>query len=331
MELTTVTESTAVLHGGVDVRRLSGLQPGQTVTIDGIEATTLVPPPGQRLSTFTTVNDVHFGETVCGVIDNDYTHAIRPAEGEPPYPETMNAGAVAEMAAINPSVVLVKGDLTADGTADQYERFLQVYEGAFGDRLVHVRGNHESYSSSPFARFPLQRTDVAGATLVLLDTSRDGFANGDLTDEQLDEVESIASDAATPVLLFGHHHIWRPAKDARDDRYFGLIPTASERLIAAVARHSNIRGYFAGHTHRNRVVHIPECGDVPFVEVGCVKDYPGSWAEYRIFEGGFMQIHHRISTPDALGWSSRAREMFDGLYGGYALGPIQHRCFSLTW
>ena len=32
-----------------------------------------------------------------------------------------------------------------------------------------------------------------------------------------------------------------------------------------------------------------------------MKDYPGAWAEYRVFEGGILQVHRRISTPEALG------------------------------
>ena len=53
-------------------------------------------------------------------------------------------------------------------------------------------------------------------------------------------------------------------------------------------------GYFAGHTHRNRVRRYGPTGDVPWVEVACVKDYPGAWAEYRVYEGGILQIFHRI-------------------------------------
>ena len=37
-----------------------------------------------------------------------------------------------------------------------------------------------------------------------------------------------------------------------------------------------------------------------------MKDFPGSWAEYRVFEGGILQVHHRISTPDALAWTDSA-------------------------
>ena len=41
------------------------------------------------------------------------------------------------------------------------------------------------------------------------------------------------------------------------------------------ARHDNVVGYLAGHTHTNRVLRFERTGAVPFVEVACAKDYPG--------------------------------------------------------
>ena len=53
-----------------------------------------------------------------------------------------------------------------------------------------------------------------------------------------------------------------------------------------------------GKTMTARAIHqLSDRRDKPFVEVACVKDYPGSWAEYRVFEGGVLQVHRRISTP----------------------------------
>ena len=70
-------------------------------------------------------------------------------------------------------------------------------------------------------------------------------------------------------------------------------------------------------------------GDVPFVEVACVKDFPGAWAEYRIFEGGILQVMHRISRPDAVAWSEKTRAMIGGLYPQYSFGQMEDRCFQV--
>ena len=78
-------------------------------------------------------------------------------------------------------------------------------------------------------------------------------------------------------------------------------PDDSEALVAVVARRENIVGYFAGHTHRNRVRRFAAARDVPFVEVACAKDYPGAWAEYRVYEGGYTQVVRRIAAPGRAG------------------------------
>ena len=108
-----------------------------------------------------------------------------------------------------------------------------------------------------------------------------------------------------------------------------MHPDPSERLIDVVARRPAILGYFAGHTHRNRVRRFPATGDVPWVEVACVKDFPGTWAEYRVFDDGVLQVHRRISSPAALDWSERTRHMFGGTYEGYAFGRLEDRCFAI--
>ena len=95
-----------------------------------------------------------------------------------------------------------------------------------------------------------------------------------------------------------------------------------------VRRRERIAGYFAGHTHTNRVRRYERARNVPFVEVACGKDYPGAWAEYRVFEGGYTQVMRRISTPDALAWSERCRHMIQGIYRDLVLGTIDDRCFT---
>ena len=44
---------------------------------------------------------------------------------------------------------------------------------------------------------------------------------------------------------------------------------------------------------------------------------------------GILQVFRRISAPEALAWSERTRDMFAGLYGDYAFGSLDDRCFPL--
>ncbi|MGI8754295.1 MAG: metallophosphoesterase family protein, partial [Acidimicrobiales bacterium] len=297
--------------------------------IEGFAFHTL-PEPGPWLATFATVNDVHFGEEVCGVIEGtDIGPTFRSAPGEPPYPEVMNRAAIAEIAAVHPDVVVVKGDLTAHGTDAEYEAYRDAYASAFGDRLVEVRGNHESFHHSRVASEAFQQLALPGVTLVVLDTSVDGATAGTVTTDQLDRLDALAAEADRPVLVFGHHHLGDPDSREKADRTFGIDLDASAAFLATVAGRPAIRGYFAGHTHRNRVRRFAPSGDVAWVEVGCVKDHPGTWAEYRVHEDGIVQIAHRISSPEALAWSERTRTMYNGLYHDYAFGSLADRCFAI--
>jgi 3',5'-cyclic AMP phosphodiesterase CpdA len=246
----------------------------------------------------------------------------------------MNRGAVAEMRALDPPVdaVVVKGDLTATGTRAEYQAFLDCYGPAFGTRLQPVWGNHDGYSGERFADAGMQQVDVPGARLAILDTVIPRSATGGISGDQLewlDELGARSSADGLPVLVFGHHHPWSPDSATREPTYFGINPDDSEALVDVVARRPALLGYFAGHTHRNRVRRFSATGDVPWVEVACVKDFPGAWAEYRVFEGGILQVFHRISTSDALAWSEKTRGMFGGAYPFYAFGEVSDRNFPI--
>ena len=325
----TLADDEAIVYRGADATVYEGLAPGTEVDLDGHVVRTL-PRRGELLSRVATVNDVHFGETIAGHVDGvDEWATFSVGAGEDPYPETMNAGAVTDISSWSPDAVVVKGDLTSNGTQEEYDRFLEVYGTAFGQRLLHVRGNHESFHRLDAAAWPTQERVLPGVVLALLDTSRDETVNGHLSAEQLEWLDELGARADRPVLVFGHHPVWNPAEEPRHDRTFGIVPDDTEALAEVMARRSRLLGYFAGHTHRNRVVQLPASGDVPYVEVACVKDYPGSWAEYRVYDGLVLQVHRRISTPAALAWSERTRGMFGGTYAAYARGRLAERCFAL--
>jgi Icc protein len=325
VELTTVADDGAVLFDGPCAIRMTDLNPDSAYQHDGVAFRTLPRPGGQRLATIATVNDLHFGETECGLIEDlgiNTGPILRSAPGDDPYPEVMNRAAAAEIATLEPDLVVAKGDLTTHGTDDEYRAFLDCYRPVFGERLVWVGGNHD-LELAPFGR---QEINLPGVTVAVLDTVVPGLASGRIDRDQLEWLDELGSRADRPVLVFGHHHVWDPGSRRRPDTYFGVHPDDSERLVDVVARRPRLAGYFAGHTHRNRVRRFAPTGRVPWVEVACVKDFPGTWAEYRVFEGGILQIHHRIAAPAALKWSEGCRAMFGGLYVQYAFGELADRC-----
>jgi Icc protein len=328
VEVTTVADDLVVVHRGGRALRYDGLAPDTEHVLDGITVRTLARPPGDLLCRFATVNDLHFGELEAGRLDDHTEGPIQRAEpGEPPYPETMNHAAASEIDAIDPVAVIVKGDLTLDGTPEEFAAFEACYVDRFGARLVTTRGNHDGYrGQTEFAGD--HWVELPGVTVALVDTVIPGETTGRISDAQLEWLDDRAASSDGPVMVMGHHQQWLGGK--RSDDYFGLHPDSSDALAGVIERRPSIVAYTAGHTHRHRVRRTAR--GVPSIEVGCVKDFPGTWAEYRVHEGGIMQVVHRVSTPEALAWSERCRHLYADFgvdYETYALGTLADRCFTI--
>lgn len=334
MDVTTVADDLVVLHDGHTVARFIDLTPDTTYSFLGIDVTTLARPDGELLCRFATVNDVHFGEVEAGRVGDSQEGPIQRAEpGEVPYPEVMNHGAVAEIAALDPEVVIVKGDLSNDGQPDEWAAFEQCYRGRFGDRLHVVRGNHDAYQGQ--TRYAGdQWIELPGVAVALVDTVISEQTTGSLTAAQIEWLDTMAAEHADrSVIVMGHHQQWIAGDDngRRSEGYFGLHPDASDALDDVAARRVNVLAYTAGHTHRHRIRRMLRSG-APSIEIGCVKDFPGTWAEYRVHAGGVQQVVHRISTPEALRWSERCRHLYSDFgidYERYALGALEDRCCNI--
>ncbi len=339
---TRVGDSEVTTTGPYHSARVGGLDPATeyTLEVDGAahgeflpnSFTTLERPPGRLLATIATANDVHFGEVECGRLgdlgDEELGPIMRSEPGEPPYPEVMNGVVIDEMRALDPDVVVVKGDLTDAGRESEFESFLEAY-GVLGARMHWVRGNHDVKTDAQFAAGDAPyAVHVDGVTVAVLDTVIPGTDRGELSADQVGWLDELAGSVTTPVLAFGHHHLWNLDADYRSGTYFGINPDDSEALAAVIGRRENIAGYFAGHTHRTRVRRFAAARNVPIVEVSCTKDYPGGWGEYRVYEDGYTQIVRRAAASSAMAWTEKTRGMFAGLYRDYALGPLADRCFT---
>jgi len=296
------------------------------------EVHTLRRPHGELVAVVATANDVHFGETECGRTGDPATDAIGPilraARGDDPYPEVMGRAAVAEIAALDPDAVIVKGDLTDTGRPEEYQAFLDTY-GVLGARLHHVRGNHDALRDPTLAVCDAPyAVRLPGVTLAVLDTSSPWVEGGSLPESQRAWLDDLAAQSDVPVLAFGHHPVWDvDATHPVDPRYV-IAHDDTRALLDVFARRERLAGYFAGHTHANRVRRHEPGRRRPMVEVACGKDYPGAWAEYRVYEEGYTQVMRRIASPAALDWSERCRQMIQGIYRDLVLGGIDDRCFT---
>jgi 3',5'-cyclic-AMP phosphodiesterase len=328
VDVTTVTDTSAALHVDGDAYYFEGLTPDRDADRLGVGFRTLPTPSGTLRSRFGTVNDLHHGEQECGRLgDHAEGPILRQEPRELPYAWLMNHGAAADMDDADLDAVIVKGDLTSDGTDEEFEAFETEYRPRFGDRLHVVRGNHDAYRGQDRYAGD-QWIELPGLTVALLDTVIPHASTGTLRAEQIDWLDAHVRVSTSPVIVMGHHQQW--VSGNRSDDYFGLHPDASDALDELAARHPAVIAYTAGHTHRHRVRHM-RCG-VPTIEVGCVKDFPGTWAEYRVYDGGVMQVVHRIGAPSALRWSERCRVLYSDFgvdYATYALGSLEDRCFNI--
>src|SRR5437763_12226784 len=114
---TTVGEREVATTGPHHYAAIAGLEPSTPyrLHVEGVAADELLPetlttlprPSGRRSATFATVNDVHFGETACGLLGaaEEIGPVFRGGEGEQPYPEVMNRGVVGGMGAAYPDAV----------------------------------------------------------------------------------------------------------------------------------------------------------------------------------------------------------------------------------
>lgn len=331
VEVTTVADDEAILHDGERVLHYTDLRPDTEYEFEGVAVRTLPRPPGELLCRFATVNDVHLGEPECGRLgfwEDDSAPVLSSEPGEVPYAELMSRAAAVEIAAVDPVAVIAKGDLTTDGRLEDFETFLDCY-APVSDRLEWIIGNHECHHRADIAPTGPQALELPGVHLALVDTAWPDHAGGRITADQLEWLADLAATSDLPVLVMGHHHIWSPDWGEPPSEYFGIRPADSVALVDVVRNQPSIWAYAAGHTHRNQVVHVEATGPLPWIEVACVKDFPGSWAEYRVYEQGILQIHRRISSPEALAWSNRCRVLYPFDYVEYALGEVSDRCLLI--
>ncbi|MER6080910.1 metallophosphoesterase [Streptomyces sp. NPDC001833] len=247
--------------------------------------------------------------------------------GESPHPILMNSSVIHEIEQISPAAVVVKGDITDTAQDVEFKAFENHYGAAFNGRLYAVRGNHESFYSSTRYSEDLW-IELPGIAMAVLDTCVDGADGGHLTGSQLDWLMSHLESATVPVLIFGHHPPCLPGYG--DNPGQTLDVASSEALVDACTSMPNVLSYSAGHSHRTR---SRTWAGVVYSEVGCVKDFPGLWTEFEVFEGGVVQLVHRIRNREAVAWSDSCRNLYQRIgieYETYALGLLADRCTVLN-
>ena len=222
--------------------RHDGLEPDTDYEVDGVAFRTLPRPGGERLATVATVNDVHFGENECGVIEglDDRARSSRSEPGETPYPEMMNRGAQSPRSPrIDPTRSWRRATSPRRGTVEEYQQFLDAATAG-------VRRAAASTSAATTTRYSARRfadrAPVAGRAARRAPGRARHRPSRATTTGQVERrrsstwLDDLARAADRPVLVFGHHHVWSPESNSGRETYFGINPDDSERLVDVVAR-----------------------------------------------------------------------------------------------
>lgn len=360
-------ETRAVSAGNPGTRlvRVTGLAPATRhrvaiVAEDGARARadrffpetveTLPAPEAREVATLATMNDLHFGEPRFGGVlapDGSYGDAApdHPAVSERddavPYWLAMNEDAIADINEAGVDLVVIKGDIADAGRREQFAVAAETF-ARFTSPWTAFLGNHDHYALlegedvDGYALLGQPRAprtiDLMGWRLVVVDTVEPGEHHGVLPEDRLrwlDDALAETRSRAIPTLVLMHHQPVPPEFANRFPNTIGIVPAHSLRLFDLIGRNPQVRAVLIGHTHQNRVRRYAAAGAVPFVEVNCVKDYPGGFAHYRLFEdGSFRQEVRRTSSERALAHSTRCRDFFGGGYRRFALGSLADRSFA---
>lgn len=167
------------------------------------------------------ISDVHIGGRVAGSGER-FSEAVR---------------AIDEMGR-RPDLVLVTGDMTESGTAEQWDEFLARL-APLRARWDVVRGNHDRGIDAYVGH---RSIDVGELDVVLLDTSSDEFTPADA--EWLDA--HLAAEPDRPAVIAIHQPPFETGIWWMD--CVGI--RGADRFEAVVRRHPRVRHVMSGHVHR---------------------------------------------------------------------------------
>ena len=311
--------------------------------------------PGDYLFSFASLNDMHVGETVSGQLTSLGGTPVPPSfrQDDPPYWKVMNEGAVAAIQSRGVAFTIVKGDLTSDGTQTaQAAALLAPLANVFP-----IRGNHDksltaflaevfdprgrpsitavndhAAASDPHLDFsfaaPVDGSDLFFVALDSWDNDMpvpppiplqppNALGGGRVSADQLDWLDhELARGKRTFVYM--HHPVSEVAAlTAMPPVVFTVRQPDAVLFLQKIAAHPNVVGVLSGHTHRNWITPSVLTPGVPFVETAATKEYPGGYAIYKVFTGGYIQSFHKCTTPECLAWSEETRGEYLNLYPVY--------------
>lgn len=168
--------------------------------------------------------------------------------------------------------LLVSGDLTEDGTAEDYAALRAFIEAQVGDLPVIVTlGNHDNKQAFYEGWLGLEASDapyncvtlVGDTAIVSWDTSRQGNPDGEITPAQMDWLrQTLDEHKDKHIVLMTHHHFMEHQASVPS------IPCGED--FPALLQQAQIDCLLCGHTHHKFAYFY---GDVPYYTVDGMSFY----------------------------------------------------------
>ncbi len=289
-------------------------------------------PLAGRTTKFATISDVHLGL-------HDFTSISsisEPKNTESPFALRCATAAIREAIDWGAELLLIKGDLTDGGKADEWD----LAHSLLDDLPIPVMvtwGNHDVWKDRDVepqdiaASFgldpgPIVTTDLDNIRIILADTSIPDRGRGDLDQHREELFELMATDR--PVFLGIHHNIMRTPKPWFLP--YGVPSNNAATFLDALPAVNRNVFISSGHTHRNRRHFLGNRGEITFTEVSATSDYPGVWAGYEVSDQVVRQTVRRTAVPNALEWSEYARGALLGVWPRWAQGLLDDRSVDMA-
>ena len=175
--------------------------------------------------------------TVAQITDSHLKREPGVGEGSP---DEMLRRAVELVAAVQPDILLLTGDIADDGSTEAYQRVAQSVS-VLGVPVLATAGNHDEPAGVAAIFGAVDETLIGGWRVVLVDTTIPKTEWGQLDVPAL--LQRLGPDDGSPTVLAVHHppiststHPWMRLEGATE-------------LVAALAERSDVRVVVSGHLH----------------------------------------------------------------------------------